>query len=53
MPEYYAEIQSMAQILGFDTHLVLMLNYAFELDQALCTSIVARLPDGKVLHGRN
>jgi len=33
--------------------LALMLNFAFELDQALCTSVVARMPDGKVIHGRN
>jgi len=30
-----------------------MLNYAFELHQALCTSVVARMPDGHVIHGRN
>lgn len=51
--EYYEEVQGYAEALGFDPNLLLMLNYAFELDKALCTSIVARMPDGKVIHGRN
>jgi len=49
----YEEIVSMAGLLGMDTYMLLMLNYAFELKQALCTSIVARAPDGRILHGRN
>lgn len=51
--EYYREIVSMANIFGMDTYLLLMLNYAFELKHALCTSIVARQADGKIIHGRN
>lgn len=43
----------MAEILGYDTYIILLLNYAFELGDALCTSIVARQPDGKIIHGRN
>jgi len=43
----------MADILGVDHYIALMLNYAFELGDALCTSIVARTPSGKVIHGRN
>jgi len=52
-PEQYAEVVSMAKIVEVEPYLLLMLNYAFELHQALCTSIVARLPDGHVIHGRN
>lgn len=51
--EEYAEIVSISNIVELDTYLVLMLNYAFELHQALCTSIVARTPEGKIIHGRN
>jgi len=40
--EQYDEIVGMADILGCDHHIALMLNYAFELGDALCTSIVAR-----------
>ena len=51
--DIYREITSISEILEMDTYLVLMLNYAFELDKALCTSIVARTPDQRVIHGRN
>lgn len=51
--EEYDEIVSIAKIVELDTSIVLMLNYAFELHQALCTSIVARTPEGKIIHGRN
>jgi hypothetical protein len=51
--EYFEEIEGYAAGLGFDPSLLLMLNYAFELDKALCTSIVARTEDGRILHGRN
>jgi len=40
--ENYKEIQGMAGVLGYETYIVLLLNYAFELGDALCTSIVAR-----------
>lgn len=43
----------MAKIVEMDTSLLLALNYAFELGKALCTSIVARTADGKIIHGRN
>ena len=51
--ENYDEIVGMAGILELDSHILLMLNYAFELGKALCTSIVARQADGKIIHGRN
>jgi len=52
-PSEYEEIKSFASILELDTYVVLLLNYAFEIGDALCTSIVARQPDGKIIHGRN
>lgn len=51
--ENYEEITGMATILGYDSYIMLLLNYAFELGDALCTSIVARTPEGKIIHGRN
>jgi len=51
--ENYEEITGMATILELDSYILLMLNYAFELGKALCTSIVARQADGKIIHGRN
>lgn len=51
--EYYREVEGIAKILDEDIHLVLMLQYAQELEYALCTSIVARKPNGHVIHGRN
>jgi len=51
--EYYEEVQGYAAALGFEASLLLMLNYAFELGEALCTSIVARTADGRIIHGRN
>jgi len=47
------EIDSISQIIGFDSYVMLMLNYAFELGDALCTSIIARQTDGTLIHGRN
>jgi hypothetical protein len=52
-PEIYQEIVGMANVLGLETYIALALNYAFELGDALCTSIVARRPDGVIIHGRN
>eukprot|EP00350_Pseudokeronopsis_sp_OXSARD2_P013931 CAMPEP_0170542488 /NCGR_PEP_ID=MMETSP0211-20121228/1888_1 /TAXON_ID=311385 /ORGANISM="Pseudokeronopsis sp., Strain OXSARD2" /LENGTH=309 /DNA_ID=CAMNT_0010845559 /DNA_START=196 /DNA_END=1125 /DNA_ORIENTATION=- len=49
----YREIEGMSTILGKETWEVFMLNYAFEIYKALCTSIVARQPDGSIIHGRN
>jgi len=43
----------MASILEFDPYIMLTLNYAFELGDAMCTSIIARQPDGSLIHGRN
>lgn len=40
--EYFREVVGMAQVLELDTSILFMLNYAFELGDALCTSIVAR-----------
>ena len=51
--DIYAEIVSIAEIVEIEIDLVLMLNYAFELHQALCTSIIARTPNGNIIHGRN
>eukprot|EP00349_Pseudokeronopsis_sp_Brazil_P005596 CAMPEP_0202959456 /NCGR_PEP_ID=MMETSP1396-20130829/3633_1 /ASSEMBLY_ACC=CAM_ASM_000872 /TAXON_ID= /ORGANISM="Pseudokeronopsis sp., Strain Brazil" /LENGTH=366 /DNA_ID=CAMNT_0049678015 /DNA_START=18 /DNA_END=1115 /DNA_ORIENTATION=+ len=49
----YREIEGISAILERETWEIFMLNYAFEIYKALCTSIVARQPDGKVIHGRN
>jgi len=51
--EYYHEVLGLSDVLGLNTSTLFMLNYAFELSKALCTSIVARQPDGKIIHGRN
>lgn len=42
----------MAEIANIDTHLAVMLNYVYEFD-SFCTSIVARLSDGTIIHQRN
>jgi hypothetical protein len=49
----YEEVVSIANIIEMPTYITLMLNYAFELGDALCTSVVARQADGTVIHGRN
>jgi hypothetical protein len=51
--ENYEEVISMSEILGFNSYILLALNYAFELGKALCTSVVARQADGTIIHGRN
>jgi len=51
--EQYDEVVGIANVLEMETALGLMLNYAFEIGDALCTSIVARTPEGKIIHGRN
>mmetsp|Transcript_38497 Transcript_38497/g.28337 ORF Transcript_38497/g.28337 Transcript_38497/m.28337 type:complete len:130 (+) Transcript_38497:157-546(+) len=51
--EHYREIEGVAAILGQETWVVFMLNWAYELGEVLCTSIVARTAEGRVIHGRN
>ena len=52
-PDEYKEIESIAKILEQETYIVLMLNYAYEIGEVLCTSIVAKQADGTIIHGRN
>ena len=40
--EHYKEVVGISQILGQESWKVYMLNNAFEIEKALCTSIVAR-----------
>jgi hypothetical protein len=51
-PEKFAEIEGIAEVLGLETYEVLCVNYLYELTTA-CTSLVAQMPDGTILHGRN
>jgi len=51
--QHYREVDGIAKIVGKETWVIFMLNYAFELSDVLCTSIVARQADGTVIHGRN
>mmetsp|Transcript_19608 Transcript_19608/g.14322 ORF Transcript_19608/g.14322 Transcript_19608/m.14322 type:complete len:191 (-) Transcript_19608:463-1035(-) len=51
--EHYREIAGMAETIGIDVTTAFMLNYAYELADVLCTSIVARTSEGHVIHGRN
>mmetsp|Transcript_20933 Transcript_20933/g.20006 ORF Transcript_20933/g.20006 Transcript_20933/m.20006 type:complete len:159 (-) Transcript_20933:95-571(-) len=51
--QHYREVDGIAKIVGKETWVIFMLNYAFELSDVLCTSIVARQPDGSIIHGRN
>ena len=37
---------------GFDLESLIRLNFLYEIVTA-CTSIVARKPDGRLIHGRN
>jgi len=51
--EYYREIVGIAKVLEVDSSIILMMNYAFELGDALCTSVVARQADGTIIAARN
>ena len=42
----------MAEIGGVDVHLAVMMNYVFEFE-SYCTSIVAKLQNGTIIHERN
>lgn len=50
--EYATEIKSCSQQLGVDYGWVTLLNIGYEASDA-CTSIVAQIEDGTILHGRN
>jgi len=51
-PERYEEVNGLAEAIGMDTQTILILTYLYDLDP-LCTSIVARMANGTLIHGRN
>lgn len=51
-PERYMEIQGAANSIGVDATTMLILNYVYEF-QSFCTSIIAKLDDGTIVHERN
>jgi len=52
-PEHFAEITGIQeQLPELDMATMLFLNYLYDF-KSLCTSIVARTPEDKIIHGRN
>ena len=51
-PEYYMEVEGMAQAIGVSTNSLLLAQYINEFS-AFCTSVVAYNADNTVFHGRN
>ena len=51
-PEYYEEIDGMSTYLEIDTATLMFMQYVYEFS-AFCTSSVARLKDGTIIHDRN
>lgn len=49
--ERYQEIQGIAEVLGAEDHIVLMVNYVYEFT-SYCTSIIAKQEDGTIVHMR-
>ncbi len=47
--EHYNEVAGIAEALEIDVHTALALNYLYEFD-SYCTSIVAKLKDGTIIH---
>lgn len=42
----------MAEVIGIDTHIAVLINYVYELS-SYCTSLIAKLNDGTIIHERN
>ncbi|CAG9318835.1 unnamed protein product [Blepharisma stoltei] len=51
-PELKEELQGLAQTCNITYHEAVFINYMYEY-HAYCTSIVARLQNGTIIHGRN
>lgn len=51
-PEYYEEVDGMAYYLEMDTGVMMFMQYIYEFS-AFCTSVVARMKDGTIIHDRN
>jgi hypothetical protein len=49
--ERYEEISGMAEVIGADPHIVIMVNYVYEF-QSFCTSLIAKQEDGMIMHLR-
>jgi hypothetical protein len=49
--ERYDEITGMADILGVESHIAIMINYVYEFT-SFCTSVIARQEDGLIMHLR-
>jgi len=49
--ERYDEISGMADVLGVDSHIAIMVNYVYEFT-SFCTSVIARQEDGLIMHLR-
>jgi len=50
--EFFEEVEGISDTLGRPLAEVLLLNYFYDFT-AFCTSIVARTPEGSIIHGRN
>lgn len=42
----------MAEMAGIETHLAVLMNFVYEFD-SYCTSLIARLSNGQIIHQRN
>jgi len=52
-PEVYSEVEGIhEQVPEIDMATLLFINYLYDF-KSLCTSIVARTPEGFIVHGRN
>jgi hypothetical protein len=51
-PDQQKELQGACDAIGLDYKMAIILNFMYEL-HAFCTSIVAKTPDGSIIHGRN
>lgn len=51
-PEAFYSMQALANIVGLETHETLLVNSIVDFS-SWCTSIVARMPNGTVIHARN
>lgn len=47
----YNEISGIANVIGADPHIVIMINYVYEFT-SFCTSLIARQEDGLIMHLR-
>ncbi|TNV77093.1 hypothetical protein FGO68_gene7739 [Halteria grandinella] len=51
-PEAYYSMEALAQIIGMETHETLLVNSIVDFS-SWCTSIVARMENGTIIHARN